>query len=247
MKPAFLVGKIKIDMKLAEMYFTDWYHQYVTIEVDDLTEQLKKSIAIHDDDCYALCSSYCNQDGLILFNVLAVGNSWKKCTRGLHAKKMLGTFTVDMVLQSEARLAQATQDMMYKNEDFLKMMDEDIDEDVLKSRLDPRLDLLRDPFYPDIVMTGLLQGNGIAEYAMRITGFKGLFLKGKIAEDPPQDTGVKIDDDVYALLYLDNNEYRLFALFAGDHLDENEQDVMNRIMKETARLGVDFNGISMKS
>lgn len=234
-------------MRLAEMYFTDWYHKYVTIEVDDLTEQLKNSIAIHDDDCYALCSSYCNSEGLILFNVLAVGNAWNHCTRGLKSKKMLGTFSIDMVLQSEAKLADANQDMLYKNEDFLKMMDEDVDEDVLKSRLDPRLDLLRDPFYPDVVMTGLVQDTGLAEYAMRITGVKGIFLTGKMAEETPEDTGVHMDDNVYALLYLNGNEYRLFALFAGNHLDENEQEVMNRIMQETDKLGLDFNGISMKS
>lgn len=234
-------------MKLAEMYFTDWYHKYVTIEVDDLTELLKDSITVHDDDCYALCSSYCNAEGFVLLNVLAIGKSWEKCSRGLKSKKMLGTFSIDMVLQSEARLAEPDQDMMYKNEDFLKMMDEDVDEDVLKSRLDPRLDLLRDPFYPDVVMTGLLQDGGVSEYAMRITGVKGVFLTGKMAEETPAETGVHIDDDVYALLYLNGSEYRLFALFAGNQLNEDEQDVMNRIIQETNKLGLDFNGISMKS
>ena len=234
-------------MRLAEMYFTDWYHKYVTIEVDDLTEQLKDSIKVHEDDCYALCSSYCNAEGFVLFNVLAIGNSWENCNRGLKSKKMLGTFSIDMVLQSEAKLAIADQDMMYKNEDFLKMMDEDIDEDVLRSRLDPRLDLLRDPFYPDVVMTGLVQGEGLEEYAMRITGVKGLFLTGKIAEETPEETGLKIGDEVFALLYLNGTEYRLFALFAGDHMNEDQKDIMNEILQETNRLGVDFNGISMKS
>jgi hypothetical protein len=234
-------------MRLAEMLFTDWYHKYVTIEVDDLTELLKDSIAIHDDDCYALCSSYCNNEGFTLFNVLSVGNSWDNCTRGLRSKKMLGTFSIDMVLTSEAKIVEPTNAMKYKNEDFLKMMDEDCDEDVLRSRLDPRLDLLRDPFYPDVGMTGIAQDGGLAEYAMHITGVKGLFLTGTIAEQPPAETGIEEGDMVYALLYLNGSEYRLFALFAGDHLNEDEQDVMNQIMKETAKLGIDFNGISMKS
>ena len=234
-------------MRLAEMFFTDWYHKYVTIEVDDLTELLKDSIKIHDDDCYALCSSYCNAEGFVLLNVLAVGSSWEKCNRGLKSKKMLGTFSIDMVLTSETRLVEPDQDMMYKNEDFLKRMDEDTDEDVLRSRLDPRLDQLRDPFYPDIVMTGLVHGDGLAEYTMHITGVKGLFLTGTIAEEPPAETGVHKGDNVYALLYLNGNEYRLFALFAGNKLNEDEQDVMNQIMKETVKLGLDFNGISMKS
>ncbi len=116
-------------MRLAEMFFTDWYHKYVTIEVDDLTELLKDSIKIHDDDCYALCSSYCNAEGFVLLNVLAVGSSWEKCNRGLKSKKMLGTFSIDMVLNSETRLVEPDQDMMYKNEDFLKRMDEDTDEE----------------------------------------------------------------------------------------------------------------------
>lgn len=234
-------------MRLLEMSFTDWYHKYVTIEVDDLTEQLKNRITVHEDDCFALCSSYCNKDGLVLFNVLAIGNSWEKCTRGLRSKKMLGTYSIDMMLGCEAQLVEPSQNMMYKNEDFLKMMDEDLDEDLLRSRLDPRLDLLRDPFYPDIVMTGLLQNEGIVEYCMRIVGFKGLFLKGVLVDTPPKETGVKMNDDVYALLYLNENEYNLFGLFAGKQLDENEQQIMKRILKETSKLGLDFCGISMKS
>lgn len=37
-------------MKVGEYRFTDYYHQFMTIEADDLTEELKDQIEIHDDE-----------------------------------------------------------------------------------------------------------------------------------------------------------------------------------------------------
>ena len=71
-------------MLLREYKFTDYYHQFVTIEVDELTDSLKDNIKVTNEDCYALCSSYCGRDGLLEFNVLAIGPSWEKCTKGYY-------------------------------------------------------------------------------------------------------------------------------------------------------------------
>ena len=51
-------------MLVEELKFTEYYHQFITIEVDELTELLKDNIKVEEEDCYALCSSYCNKDGL---------------------------------------------------------------------------------------------------------------------------------------------------------------------------------------
>ena len=84
-------------MKVSDYFFTDYYHKYITIEADFLTEKLKKEIKVHEDDCYALCSSYLDEEGYLNFNVLSIGPSWAECTRGLKKKSMLGSFGIDEV------------------------------------------------------------------------------------------------------------------------------------------------------
>ena len=40
-------------MKIRDYLFHAYYHQFLTIEADELTDKLKNRIAIHEDDCYA--------------------------------------------------------------------------------------------------------------------------------------------------------------------------------------------------
>ena len=106
-------------MIVSEYNFTDYYHKYITIEADELTEQLNDIVKITEKDCYVLCSSYCDEEGLIHFNVLSVGQSWEHCTRGLKNKKMLGDFTIDEVYYKTMRVAEADRNMIEKNQPCL--------------------------------------------------------------------------------------------------------------------------------
>ena len=234
-------------MKVSDYFFPDYYHKYITIEADFLTEKLKKEIKVHEDDCYALCSSYLDEEGYLNFNVLSIGPSWAECTRGLKKKSMLGSFGIDEVYNLEARIAEADMDMKKKNDPFLKKMDMIFDEDLLKTRLDARLDYVRDIYFPDVVMTGLINDRSMTEYAMRITGIKGPFLAGILQQEPEEDIGVHIDDHLYVLPYVKDGEIRLFALFTGENTDAEDEDAMERIIQETAEMGLDFNGITLRS
>lgn len=234
-------------MLLQEYKFTDYYHQFVTLEVDELTDLLKDNIKVNDDDCYALCSSYCGRDGLLEFNVLAIGPSWEKCTKGLRLNKMLGIFTIDQVLNVEARIAEPSVRMIEKNTKFIKEMDEGWSDEILETRLDERLDDIRDIFYPDVVYTGIIINNYIMEYPMRITGIKGPFLVGCLDEEPDDKTGLHFDDPIYALPYLQEDTCRLFALFAGDNLSDDEIKIRDKIIDEMNKYGISFNGISIRS
>lgn len=234
-------------MRLGEIRLNDYYHQYITIEADDLTDLLKDEISVKEEDCFALCSSYCGRDGLLEFNVLSIGDSWENCTKGLRLNKMLGIFTIDQVFDCEARLVEPNARMIKKNAPFLEMVDDGWDEDILSTRLDSRLDDLRDPFYPDVVMTGIILENQIMEYMMRITGVKGPFLVGKLEEEPNEDIGLHYDDSIFALAYVTGQECRLFALFAGENLSEDEIAVRDRIIQEMDKIGIRFNGVSLKN
>lgn len=234
-------------MLVEEYAFTEYYHKYVTIEADELTEELNDVIKINEQDCYTLCSSYCNEEGLLCFNVLSVGKDWEHCTRGLRYKKMLGTFTIDQVQDKEMRIVEPDYSMIHKNQKFLEEMDEGLDEDFLKTRLDQRLDNIRDLYYPDAIWVGVIVGNSLYEYTMKITGIEGPFLVGEMFEEPVQTIDLHVGEKLYALPYLTNEGVRMFALFGGDHMDPESKKAMDQILKETSDFGIDFNGISLKS
>ena len=233
-------------MIVAEYNFTDYYHKYVTIEADELTANLTGHIKVNEKDCYALCSSYVDEEGLVRFNVLSIGESWEHCTRGLKSKKMLGEFGIDEVYYKEMRVAETDFEMVEKNQAFMEEKDKTIDEDIQRTREDSRLDPLRDAYYPDVVYAGMIYDLTISEYAMRITGINGPFLVGELLEEPQDEMGVHEGEKVYALPYF-NEGLRLFVLFGGDHLDKEQTLAMNQLIKETNEIGIDFNGISLKN
>lgn len=234
-------------MRLEEYRFTDYYHQFITIEADELTDQLKDTFDVHDDDCYALCSSYCARDGLLEFNVLSIGPDWSTCTRGLENKEMLGYFTIDQVFEKEARIVDPDFQMIAKNAPFLGEMDIGFDEDFLKTRLDPRLDLLRDAAYPDIVLAGILIDQTIQEFDVRIIGVKGPFLVTSMEDEPETDIGIHMDEPLYTLPYIYDGECHLYAMYAGDNLSSDEIQERDRLINEMNRYGITFHGIRLRN
>lgn len=234
-------------MRLEEYRLTEYYHQYITIEADVLTDLLKDTYDVHEDDCYALCSSYCASDGLLEFNVLSIGPDWSTCTRGLEQKEMLGYFTIDEVFDKEARIVEPDIQMIAKNIPFLEETDKDHDEDFLKTRLDPRLDLLRDVAFPDIVLCGILVDQTIQEFEVRITGVNGPFLVVAMEEEPVIDVGVHMDEPLWALPYVYEGTCHLYAMYAGDNLSKAEITERDRLINEMNRYGVTFNGIKLLS
>lgn len=232
-------------MRLEEIGFSEYYREYIAIEANELTDRCK-GVKVHEDDCYALCSSYVDEEGLTQFNILSIGSSWEKCTRGLGRKYMLGTFSIADAFQCEARIVDPSEEMIQKNEPFMKSVEQNIDEDIIAVRSDPRLDSLRDVFYPDIVLTGVLVNRTITEYEMKITGVEGPFLKGTLAEDPKYLT-IHMDDPMWALPYVVNGECRLFALFAGSQLSDEEKESLHAIMNEMEEYGLRFTGFSIKN
>ena len=233
-------------MFVGEYRFTEYYHKFVTIEADELTANLNCHLKITEKDCYALCSSYCDEEGFIRFNVLSIGESWEHCTRGLKNKHMLGEFGIDEVFRKEMRIAETDYEMLQKNQAFLEEKDKNVDEDVLKIRMDARLDDVRDAYYPDIVYVGMIHDLAMYEYPMTVTGIKGPFLVGTLMEEPEQAMGVHEGEPVYVLPYMAEGIH-LFALFGGSHLDDEQTKAMDRIIQETNEAGIDFNGISLKN
>lgn len=232
-------------MLLKEIGFSQYYRSFITIEADELTDRCKDYIKVKNDDCYAICSCFLSEtDGLACFNILSIGSSWENCTKGLRRKDCLGTFTIDEVIECEARIVDPSEEMIKKNDRFFADYEED--EDLLRIRLDSRLDSLRDLFYPDIVLTGVLVDQMITEYEMQITGEDGPFLKGILAEEPG-DLSIHMDDPMWALPYMVGRECRLFAMFAGNQLSEEETVIKNALIDEMNRIGIHFSGISLKN
>ena len=234
-------------MRVDEYRFTEFYHQFITIEADELTDQLKDKYDVNEDDCYALCSSYCAKDGYLEFNVLSVGPDWSTCTKGLEKKEMLGIFTIDQVYDKEARIVDPDYSMIAKNAPFLEEMDSGYDEDFLKTRLDPRLDMLRDIAYPDLVLAGIHVNDSIREFEVRITGVKGPFLMTSLEEEPPEDIGIHLDDPLWTLPYIYEGVCHLYAMYAGTNLTNDQISERDRLISEMNRYGITFHGIKLRS
>ena len=159
---------------------------------------------------------------------------------------MLGFYTMEQVCNREVRVVNETVQMVKKNASWIEKT-ETKDEDLRRLRKDERLDALRDPFYPDTVLAGVMHGSIIHEITVRLTGIHGPFVVGEVDEEPSQEIGLHFTDKVWAIPYYTDDEAHLIILFGGETLSEEESEVLEKIVNETGKLGIDFSGISMKS
>ena len=226
-------------MKIEEYRLNEYRHQFLTIEADDLTETLKERIEIHEDDCFALCSCYCSDDGEVMFNVLSVGPDWENCTRGLDDPEMLGFWSMQDVFGRTARLVESDEDLLKKNASFLAGVEKNVDEDLLFLRNDARLDDLRNAAYADIVLTGFLSDDEIHEYEACLSGTDGPFITGYTAEDVP---GLPDHTPFKAMPYAVDDQVRLLALFIGDKLSVSDEEAMQKIRQLSEQLGIAYEG-----
>ena len=65
--------------------------------------------------------------------------------------------------------------------------------------------------------------------------------------EPDEDLGIHLDDPIWALPYLIGNECRLFALFAGSNLSEDQVRARDRIIHEMDKAGISFNGFTIRN
>ena len=218
-------------MKLDSYKFTDYYQKYIVFEADDLTDYMKERIKVTEKDCYMLCSCFVDQEnGLLSFNVLSIGASFDKCTKGLKRKSMLAIFGADFVMDLECRIIEPTLEMIQKNKAFIENAEKDEDEDLMATRFDNRIDDVRDLYYPDIVSVGILEAPSIVELDMKIKRFHGPFLEGNLLDVPEDMKKVHTDDLVRALpYYMDSS--RLVAVFVGEKLSKEARKQYNKMMK----------------
>ncbi len=217
-------------MKLAEYGFTNYYHKYIIFEADDLTEYVKDKIKVTEKDCYMLCSCFIDEGGLLSFNVLAIGSSYEKCTKGLKKEKMLAIFGPDYVMDLECRIIEPTLEMMQKNNSFIELMEENEDIDLMETRFDERLNEIRDLYFPDVVCVDIIAGHALVDLEMKIKRINGPFLEGNLINVPENIKDVQTDDLVRALPYYIDSP-RLIGVFVGDKLSKNAQKEYKRLMK----------------
>lgn len=234
-------------MLITDYRFTDYYQQYVTFEADDLTEKCKESIDVNMDDCYALCSSWVNDDGELMFNVLAIGEDWSTCTKGLDNPEMLAQFTLDDVRECTARIAVGDYAMISKNSPFIQKMDENTDDELMRLRQDGRFDDIRDYQYPDIVEVLYVYEGQLLTCAMRMKEIQGPFVIGEITDLPDQDTDINFGEMTYTLPCIGPDGFGLVRLCGDDSMNSEEADVLQDVIDELTSAGIDFDGIHIKS
>lgn len=234
-------------MKISELGFTEYYHQFIVFEADTLTEKLKEEISIGDKDCFVLCSNHIQENGELVFDVLSVGSSWETYRKGLRRKKMLGTYAVWEVFDLEMQLVEPDASMIKKFRPYQMEEEAWADSELWFTRYDDRLDMVRDIVYPDCVQAGLLTNRGIEEYAMEMTGFNGPFLEGELLEKPHPSLHLQPGDILRTLPYQLGDHYSLLAVFAGNHLSKEEEEAMKELIRSGDAEGFGFSFPTLKN
>ncbi len=225
-------------MKLSELGFREYYHQYIVLEADALTELLKENISITEHDCFVLCSGYIGRNGILAFSVLAVGEGWNYCTKGLDRPGILGIYRPEQVGSLSVKKLMPGSQAREKNEKWIHLQEEGVDHKLLETRMESRIDDLRNVYYPDIVKAGIMTTKGIREYDMRIRNFNGPFLEGILMEDTPVRNYRK-GDLMRTLPYKAGEGHRLLVVFSGE-LSPNDEQSMNNLIRQGNAQGFGF-------
>lgn len=90
-------------MKLKDRDFREYYHQFLVLEADALTERLKDSISVTESDCFILVTSAVNAEGYLRFGILSIGSSWDSCRKGIRRKQILAETAPEVLRDMECR------------------------------------------------------------------------------------------------------------------------------------------------
>ena len=232
-------------MYITDLSFNEYYRQYMTFEADALTEKCAGKIDVNMDDCYALCASWINPDGEIVFNVLSIGPTWDTCTRGLEADEMLACFTVEDVIDCEVRIVIPDFEIMKKNAPYLEREEKETDEELIELRQDERLDDLRDMIFPDIVEITYLLNGQIQFCQMKLCEVRGPFIYGEIID--PQQTNLSEGEKTYVLPYIGPQGPGLLRIYGDDSMNEDEHEMLQEIIQKAEEIGLGFDGYRIKS
>ncbi|MBR3358697.1 MAG: hypothetical protein IKG46_12840 [Solobacterium sp.] len=213
-------------MKLNEYYFSEYYHQFLTIEADVLTDRFSDRIEVTEEDCYALCSGFVNEEGMAAFAVLSIGPSWEHCTKGLEQEDMLGFLTMEEVEEKEARLVEADLDMVEKNDLFLESAEPDVDETLYDLRLNGILDGMRDILYPDVVPAQMLSWDGFETYAVELQGMQAQFVYGTVEESLDEGDTLAEGDTVWMVPASIEEDPALIIVYSGEHMTDEIMEQM---------------------
>ncbi|MEE3488082.1 MAG: hypothetical protein VZT48_08280 [Bulleidia sp.] len=224
-------------MKLKDRDFREYYHRFLVLEADALTERLKDTISVTESDCFILVTSAVNAEGYLRFGILSIGSSWDACRKGMMNKQILGEYAPEVLRDMACRLVDPDPDVKQKGFRWIEQMEGSSPASLRKTREEESLDHLRDDFCPDIVLTGIAYKDGIKEYPMRIRSFEGPFLTGRLLSGPGY-----AGQFVRALPYPTGETYRLLAVFFGDVLNDAQEKEKRQLIEEGNRIGFGFAG-----
>lgn len=210
-------------MLLKELEFREYYHQYVVIEGGDFAADLTGVEPVLKGERFMLCSSFIDGKGLLQFNVLSMGDVWDHCYSGLFRRTMLGIFDPSVLRNQRAKCIRPNARMEVKNQYFLERAERNASVPLKRTREEKRLDNLRDDFYPDIVLAGVLEADGICEYPMYLHSFDGPFAVGELLESSSCGTYIK-GEVLYTMPYALAGGIRLLTVFHGSLSEAQKQD-----------------------
>ena len=151
------------------------------------------------------------------------------------------------VQECEVQFIEPDLTMARKNAPWQKQQEAWADAELWFTRMDPRLDAVRDPVYPDTVMTGVLTTAGIQEYPMNLVSFNGPFAEGRLAEEPDAVQGLHKGELFRALPYHTGKETRLLTVFAGSMLSQEDEEALKELIRTGDEAGFGFSIPTLKN
>ena len=234
-------------MRVKELAFHEYYHKYLILEADMLTEKLKDAVSVKEDDCFALVTAYVHVSGELRFPVLSLGNAYDHCTKGLRRRTVLGEYTYDEVSELPCRIITPDLRVRAKGEAFLAAAECDLSEDLKLTRYDVRLDGIRTDGYPDLLRFGILTNRGIHVSRMNISGYEGLLITGTLAAEPEAEIGIHAGDRVWTMPFFVGEQYRLLMVLAGNELTDEQLAALNEIKEKGNVTGLGLAALTVRN
>lgn len=222
-------------MILEESRFTELYHKYQIFEVDDLTEECKDMIDVNVDDCFMLTTCMIDKAGNLVFPVLAIGNAYDNCEKGLDILEPLATFSsFDIVCYEFDIVEQPTFKMQVKAASIFES--EDVSQELSQVRHIKELDMQRDIHYPDILNVHFLSAGKFYRYLVESIEYNSKFIEGRLLKEPEKDIGIHQNEKVDIVPVLLNNQIQLVSANSSVHVNdetfEKLRDFVNEILEE---------------
>lgn len=225
-------------MKVKTIPFSDLYRGLQVMQLNQLESLCVKGKGVHEKDQFALTTGIVEEaTGEFVFEILAVGETEEKCTKGLTDEESLGTITYEFVQEAEAKKIMDDSDLVFEKKQKI-FQKEGASFDQVCARRISVLDSIRNPQYPDY-FTGVFVNEGTWELPIRALAFNQNKMTAELLVDRAEEFGIRPGAPVYLIAVQTLDSIELIdatTLVSGkvsdaETISEMVDDLVEKIMR----------------